>query len=322
MGNGHTHRNKRGGRHNRGGGAPRGPGAGASAGASATGQTRPVTAPSAQPVPAPAPHSAPSSDVTPPALPAAPAPAPQRHASAPGAAGGRSRSEPSLRAPYAPGQRAPRGAHQPAPPIDRQPLELELASSSYEEFVVTTRGVETTDDQTGAPESPAADQNEAFAPPGPRAQPVHLPPAPRYNGSGHTHDGGRHNGHSHERERERDYERTETPAYQRPAFDREGDRADAEAAMLAGEDRDAPEMSPRGDVRGEVGALIDDLKALFQRDRATASAAGGTRCGICYLHFALDELEYRDDEGYYVCPGCARSLGAARVPMVRRQKRG
>jgi hypothetical protein len=92
--------------------------------------------------------------------------------------------------------------------------------------------------------------------------------------------------------------------------------------MLDGDERGSAEFVPRGDVRGEVGALIDDLKAIFQHDRATASATGGTRCGICYLHFALDALEYRDDEGYYVCASCAQALGAARLPMVRRQKRG
>ena len=75
------------------------------------------------------------------------------------------------------------------------------------------------------------------------------------------------------------------------------------------------------DVRGDVGSLIDALKELFQQDRATASTGGATRCGVCYLHYPLGELVYREAEGFYVCPRCAQAVGAARIPMVRRQKR-
>jgi hypothetical protein len=75
------------------------------------------------------------------------------------------------------------------------------------------------------------------------------------------------------------------------------------------------------DVRGDVGPLIDVLKELFQQDRATASTGGATRCGICYLHYSLGELTYREAEGFYVCPRCAQAVGAGRIPMVRRQKR-
>jgi hypothetical protein len=80
------------------------------------------------------------------------------------------------------------------------------------------------------------------------------------------------------------------------------------------------EPSPR-DVRGEVGALIDALRALFVRDRAVASQGGTTRCGICYLHFTLPELEYRQAEGFYVCADCAHALRGGALPMVRRQQR-
>lgn len=311
MGNAHTHRNKRGGRHNRGGGASRTPGPSTSASASTSGLARPAES-SAQPVPAPAPHTAPhtarASDTTP-ATPTAP----QRT----GTPGGRSRGEPSLRAPYAPGQRIPRSPRQPEPPVEDQTLELEVAATSYEEFVVTTRGMETAEDQGGALE-PVADHGEGYVPPGLPARADHLPPPTRHNG--HANDAGRRNGRG--RDRERDHERTDTASYERPPSAWDDDHAETEAEMLAGEDHEAPDAPPRGDVRGEVGALIDDLKALFQRDRTAASATGGTRCGICYLHFALDELEYRDDEGYYICAGCSQALGSARVPMVRRQKRG
>lgn len=81
------------------------------------------------------------------------------------------------------------------------------------------------------------------------------------------------------------------------------------------------DLVPRADVRGDVGPLIDELRAVFQRDRAVASGTAASRCGICYLHFPLDELEYREAEGFYICPVCARALGAQWLPMVRRQKR-
>jgi hypothetical protein len=75
------------------------------------------------------------------------------------------------------------------------------------------------------------------------------------------------------------------------------------------------------DVRGDVGALVDQLHALFAHDRVVASQAGAARCGLCYLHFAQSELVYREVEGYYVCSGCAQALGRSRVVMVRRQQR-
>jgi hypothetical protein len=91
------------------------------------------------------------------------------------------------------------------------------------------------------------------------------------------------------------------------------------AERWASAERD--ELIPRADVRGDVGPLIDELRAVFQRDRAVASGMAASRCGICYLHFPLGELEYRDAEGFYVCPVCAPALGAHWLPMVRRQKR-
>ncbi len=76
------------------------------------------------------------------------------------------------------------------------------------------------------------------------------------------------------------------------------------------------------DVRGDVGPLIDDLHALFERDRVMASQGNTARCGVCYFHFAISDLVYRDAEGFYVCPGCERALGQARMVMLRRQQRG
>lgn len=73
--------------------------------------------------------------------------------------------------------------------------------------------------------------------------------------------------------------------------------------------------------RDELGRLIDSLHALFEHDRSVASQTGAVRCGVCYLHFPMDELEYRDEEGFYICPSCRRSLGGAHIPMVRRQQK-
>lgn len=86
-------------------------------------------------------------------------------------------------------------------------------------------------------------------------------------------------------------------------------------------DPDEVEPGPRADVRGDVGPLIDSLKALFERDRGVATSGGSTRCGLCYLHYPLAELEYREHEGYYVCAACKQGLGRATVLMVRRQQK-
>jgi hypothetical protein len=102
---------------------------------------------------------------------------------------------------------------------------------------------------------------------------------------------------------------------------REPDRREEDATADDDESDEAWTTLPRRDVRGEVGPLIDALHEVFVQDRTVSSQGGSTRCGICYLHFPYSELEYRDPEGYYVCPGCKRALGPARLPMVRKQRR-
>lgn len=92
-------------------------------------------------------------------------------------------------------------------------------------------------------------------------------------------------------------------------------------AAPSDEDDDEIDLTSRPDVRGEVGPLIDSLKALFEQDRGVSASGGTSRCGLCYLHFPLSELEYREREGYYICGHCARALGSADVMMVRRQQR-
>ncbi|HEX5547798.1 MAG TPA: hypothetical protein VFX24_10325 [Ktedonobacterales bacterium] len=76
----------------------------------------------------------------------------------------------------------------------------------------------------------------------------------------------------------------------------------------------------RPESRGEVGSLIDSLHELFAQDRAVASQGDSARCGICYLHFPLAALEYREAEGFYVCAACKRALGHNPLMMIRRQQ--
>ena len=66
--------------------------------------------------------------------------------------------------------------------------------------------------------------------------------------------------------------------------------------------------------------MITSLHDLFEQDRQVASQPEATRCGLCYLHFPIAELNYRD-EGFYICPSCAHSLGPHRVSMLRKQQR-
>ncbi|HEY7342443.1 MAG TPA: hypothetical protein VH591_16330 [Ktedonobacterales bacterium] len=84
---------------------------------------------------------------------------------------------------------------------------------------------------------------------------------------------------------------------------------------------DATPREPfRPESRGEVGSLIDSLHDLFVQDRAVASQGESARCGICYLHFPLAALEYREAEGFYVCAACKRALGHNPLMMIRRQQ--
>ncbi|MGH2514284.1 MAG: hypothetical protein ACRDHP_01375 [Ktedonobacterales bacterium] len=113
--------------------------------------------------------------------------------------------------------------------------------------------------------------------------------------------------HASATERERDEPRDPPMPQRRSSRAEHDDRGDHEPL--------------RPEVRGEVGSLIDALHGIFEQDRSVASQGGTTRCGICYLHFALADLEYREVEGYYVCHACAHALGSNRLPMVRRQQR-
>ncbi len=66
--------------------------------------------------------------------------------------------------------------------------------------------------------------------------------------------------------------------------------------------------------------MIESLHELFEHDRLVASQPDSTRCGVCYLHFPIVELHYRD-EGFYICPTCSHVLGHQHVPMLRKQQR-
>jgi hypothetical protein len=66
--------------------------------------------------------------------------------------------------------------------------------------------------------------------------------------------------------------------------------------------------------------MVHSLHDLFEQDRQIASQSDATRCGICYLHFSVGELRYRD-EGFYVCPNCTQHLGHQPLPMLRKQQK-
>jgi len=67
--------------------------------------------------------------------------------------------------------------------------------------------------------------------------------------------------------------------------------------------------------------MITSLRELFAHDRQLASQTDSKRCGICYLYFNPNELYYREEEGFYVCSPCERTLGKQSLPMIRRQQK-
>jgi hypothetical protein len=68
-------------------------------------------------------------------------------------------------------------------------------------------------------------------------------------------------------------------------------------------------------------SMILSLRESFALDRQIASQPDSSRCGICYIHFMLSELHYREEEGFYVCRGCERTIGKQTIPMLRRQQK-
>jgi hypothetical protein len=75
-----------------------------------------------------------------------------------------------------------------------------------------------------------------------------------------------------------------------------------------------PPLGTTGMERSYGGTFV------FEHDRQTASQSDATRCGICYLHFPVSELVYRE-EGFYLCEGCNHALGKQVAPMLRRQQK-
>jgi len=76
-----------------------------------------------------------------------------------------------------------------------------------------------------------------------------------------------------------------------------------------------------GQARLDLTQLIEALHQQFEQDRSMASQTGTARCGICYFYYRLTDLSYREEEGFYICQRCQRSLGNGRIKMVRRQQR-
>jgi hypothetical protein len=71
----------------------------------------------------------------------------------------------------------------------------------------------------------------------------------------------------------------------------------------------------------DLSQLIEALHKQFEQDRAVASQPGAVRCGICYLYYLPGEVLFREEEGFYACKSCQRTLGQTRIKMVRRQQR-
>ncbi len=67
--------------------------------------------------------------------------------------------------------------------------------------------------------------------------------------------------------------------------------------------------------------MIEALRELFEHDRQIASQGDATRCGLCYLHFVVSEVRYREEEGFYVCQNCEHTLGKHKIPMLRQQQK-
>ncbi len=80
-------------------------------------------------------------------------------------------------------------------------------------------------------------------------------------------------------------------------------------------------VAMRPEIRGELGPLIDELHARFEQEIASAKQAGSLRCGICYLHFAIAEMDYREADGFYICQMCGQALRGRPLRMIRRQPR-
>jgi len=84
--------------------------------------------------------------------------------------------------------------------------------------------------------------------------------------------------------------------------------------------REPEEERRKGTPGFELPQLIDALRQQFEQDRALASQSSSARCGICYLYYRQTDLFYREEEGFYVCKNCQRTLGNTKLKMLRRQQ--
>lgn len=94
-----------------------------------------------------------------------------------------------------------------------------------------------------------------------------------------------------------------------------------EGAQREGTQRGSDRLERDGQGHLDLAQLIEALHQQFEQDRALASQPGSARCGICYLYYRQTDLAYREEEGFYICKNCQRSLGNGRLKMLRRQQR-
>jgi hypothetical protein len=108
------------------------------------------------------------------------------------------------------------------------------------------------------------------------------------------------------------------------AFEKEAPPARLSPASEApGAEKEAPRtLASRSSAPlNGVEDLVRVLRELFIEDRAYSARPDAVRCGICYLVLPRDQMIYREDDGFYLCPTCAEALGGQHIPMVRRQRR-
>jgi hypothetical protein len=97
------------------------------------------------------------------------------------------------------------------------------------------------------------------------------------------------------------------------------ERSDRVERIDRGQENARPDRD--GQARMDLAQLIESLRQQFEQDRALASQSGAARCGICYLYYRQTDLLYREEEGFYICSRCQRTLGNGHLKMIRRQQR-
>ncbi len=108
-----------------------------------------------------------------------------------------------------------------------------------------------------------------------------------------------------------------------PRRERDGRDGRLQNNSFNGNDTGVSSASNRRSYAGafDFEEMLLSLRELFAHDRQIASTPESKRCGICYLYFLGSDLQYREEEGFYICQNCERLLGKQTLPMIRRQQK-